>query len=41
MHNAAFASLNLDWIYVPLPVRPDDVQQALMAYAEALCVARG
>jgi shikimate dehydrogenase len=29
MHNAAFAELDLDWAYVPLPVRPDDVEQAL------------
>jgi shikimate dehydrogenase len=29
MHNAAFAELNLDWAYVPLPVRPDHVEQAL------------
>jgi shikimate dehydrogenase len=33
MHNSAFASLGLDWVYVPLPVRPDDVQQALKGLA--------
>ena len=29
MHNAAFAALGIDWAYVPLPVRPGDVQQAI------------
>lgn len=33
MHNAAFAELSLDWAYVPLPVRPDDVEQALKGLA--------
>jgi shikimate dehydrogenase len=33
MHNAAFASLGLDWVYVPLPVRPEDVHQALKGLA--------
>jgi shikimate dehydrogenase len=33
MHNAAFAELGLDWAYVPLPVRPDDVAQALKGLA--------
>ena len=33
MHNAAFAELGLDWAYVPLPVRPDDVEQALKGLA--------
>ena len=33
MHNAAFAELGLDWTYVPLPVRPDDVEQALKGLA--------
>src|SRR6185503_9815710 len=33
MHNAAFAELGLDWAYVPLPVRPDDVEQALRGLA--------
>lgn len=29
MHNAAFAALGLDWAYVPLPVEPDRVGEAL------------
>ncbi len=29
MHNAAFAALGLDWAYVPLPVYPDHVGEAL------------
>ena len=29
MHNAAFASLGLDWAYMPLQVRPRNVQEAL------------
>ncbi len=29
MHNAAFAELGLDWVYVPLPVRPDNLPQAI------------
>ena len=29
MHNAAFADLRLDWAYVPLPVEPNYVRQAL------------
>ncbi|MBN1994827.1 MAG: shikimate dehydrogenase [Anaerolineae bacterium] len=29
MHNAAFAEMGLDWAYVPLPVQPGDVEQAL------------
>lgn len=29
MHNAAFAALDLDWIYVPLPVRPDHLDEAV------------
>lgn len=33
MHNAAFATLGLDWAYVPLPVRPDDVEPALKGLA--------
>ncbi len=33
MHNAAFAELGLDWAYVPLPVRPDEVQAALKGLA--------
>jgi shikimate dehydrogenase len=29
MHNAAFAALGLGWAYVPLPVRPGDVERAV------------
>jgi shikimate dehydrogenase len=29
MHNAAFAELGLDWVYVPLPVYPDHVGEAV------------
>ncbi|MCB0166460.1 MAG: shikimate dehydrogenase [Anaerolineae bacterium] len=29
MHNAAFASLGLEWAYVPLPVKPANVEQAM------------
>jgi shikimate dehydrogenase len=29
MHNAAFAELGLDWVYVPLPVYPDHVAEAV------------
>jgi shikimate dehydrogenase len=29
MHNAAFAALELDWAYVPLPTRADDLAEAL------------
>jgi len=29
MHNAAFAALGLDWCYVPFPVHPDVVAEAL------------
>jgi shikimate dehydrogenase len=29
MHNSAFAALGLDWVYLPLPVQPGDVEQAL------------
>lgn len=29
MHNSAFADLELDYIYVPLPVAPDDLSQAV------------
>ena len=31
MHNAAFAALGLDWVYVPLPVRDADVGAAVAA----------
>jgi shikimate dehydrogenase len=33
MHNAAFAELGLDWCYVPLPVHPDRVPEALAGAA--------
>ena len=33
MHNAAFAELGLDWAYVPLPVHPENVTQALNGLA--------
>jgi shikimate dehydrogenase len=29
IHNAAFAALALDWVYVPLPVRPGEVGRAV------------
>lgn len=29
MHNAAAAALGLNWVYLPLPVRPEDVGSAL------------
>lgn len=29
MHNAAFEEMNLDYIYVPLPVQPNDLSQAI------------
>jgi len=29
MHNAAFAELGLDWVYVPLPVYPDHIGEAV------------
>jgi shikimate dehydrogenase len=31
MHNAAFAALGLDWVYVPLPVRAAEVAAAVAA----------
>ncbi len=30
MHNAAFAARNMDWAYVPLPVTPDRVKEAVL-----------
>lgn len=33
MHNSAFASLHLDWVYVPLPVQPGDVREAIKGLA--------
>lgn len=35
MHNAAAADLGLNWAYVPLPVRPDDVKTAVRGLAAA------
>jgi len=29
MHNAAFAALGLDWCYLPLPVRPGNLREAV------------
>lgn len=29
MHNAAAAALGLNWVYIPLPVRPKDLESAL------------
>ena len=31
MHNAAAKAAGLDWVYVPLPVRPEDVGTAVLA----------
>lgn len=31
MHNAAFKSLSMNWAYVPFPVRPEDLGQAVSA----------
>ncbi|KAA3664871.1 MAG: shikimate dehydrogenase [Chloroflexi bacterium] len=31
MHNAAAAAAGLNWVYVPLPVHPDDVETAVSA----------
>jgi shikimate dehydrogenase len=33
MHNAAFAALGLDWVYVPLPVAPEQVEAAVRGLA--------
>jgi len=33
MHNAAFAALGLDWIYLPLPVPPERLESALPGLA--------
>jgi len=33
MHNAAFASLGLDWAYVPLPVAPEWIDEAVRGLA--------
>ncbi len=40
MHNAAFAALGLDWVYVPFPVRPErlaDAVRGLVALGFAGC----
>ncbi|MCS6775399.1 MAG: shikimate dehydrogenase [Chloroherpetonaceae bacterium] len=31
MHNAAFAALAMDWIYLPFPVRPEDLGRAVQS----------
>ncbi|HET7744661.1 MAG TPA: hypothetical protein VFK76_07950 [Gaiellaceae bacterium] len=33
MHNAAFAALGLDWVYVPLPTPPDRLTEAIAGLA--------
>jgi len=33
MHNAAFAALGLDWVYVPLPTRPERLAEAVRGLA--------
>jgi shikimate dehydrogenase len=33
MHNAAFEALGLDWVYVPLPTRPERVEEAIRGLA--------
>lgn len=33
MHNAEFERLGLDWVYVPFPVRPENVEAALRGLA--------
>ena len=33
MHNAAIAQLGLDYVYLPLPVKPEDLQVALTGFA--------
>lgn len=33
MHNAAIAALNLDYVYLPLPVRPEDLPAAIAGFA--------
>jgi len=33
IHNAAFAALGLDWVYVPLPVEPARVREAVEGLA--------
>lgn len=33
MHNAAIAQLGLDYVYVPLPVKPEDLEVAITGFA--------
>lgn len=33
MHNAAIAQLGLDYVYLPLPVKPEDLEVALLGFA--------
>ena len=33
MHNAALANLGLDYVYLPLPVKPEDLDEALKGFA--------
>lgn len=33
MHNAALASLGLDYVYLPLPVKPEDLPAAIQGFA--------
>jgi len=33
MHNAAIAALKLDYVYLPFPVKPEDLQTALVGFA--------
>ncbi len=33
MHNAAIAELGLDYVYLPLPVRPEDLEVAIAGFA--------
>lgn len=31
MHNTAFAALNLNWVYVPLPIKPERIKNAVLS----------
>lgn len=33
MHNAAIAHLNLDYVYLPFPIEPDDLETAIAGFA--------
>ncbi|MGA7936861.1 MAG: shikimate dehydrogenase [Kovacikia sp.] len=33
MHNAAIADLGVDYVYIPLPVKPEDLEQAINGFA--------